>query len=130
MAIEYLIISAFVLFITIPTVIIYSQQSDTVKDEVISAQGYSAIQKISDSAESIFYQGSPSKETIKVYFPERITGANITEYEVTLYFGAKTVYVASKVPLNGSLLATNGIHEIEISAVQKNSKDFVQIDGR
>lgn len=129
-AIEYLIIMGFILFITIPSVIIYTRQSDTIKEEVIMSQAYSAIQKIADSSESIFYLGPPSKETIKVYFPERIDNATVTEKEITVHSDGKSIYVVSKVPLNGTLLPTQGIHEIEITAVQKNSKNFVQITGR
>lgn len=129
-AIEYLIIMSFILFITIPSVLIYTRQSETIKEEVIMSQAFSAIQKISDSSESIFYLGPPSKETIKVYFPERLDNATIKDYEIIIYVGGKGIYVTSKVPLNGTLLATQGIHEIEITAVQKNSKNFVQIIGR
>lgn len=129
-AIEYLIIMAFILFITIPSVIIYTRQSETIKEEVIMSQAFSAIQKIADSSESIFYLGPPSKETIKVYFPEQIDNATITNYEIVVYVGRKSIYTASKIPLNGTILVTPGIHEIEITAVQKNSKNFVQITGR
>ncbi|MBN2881105.1 hypothetical protein JXM83_03555 [Candidatus Woesearchaeota archaeon] len=128
-AIEYLIIMGIVLFLSIPSIIIYQGQSESIRDEISLSQAHVSVQKIVDTAESIFYLGAPSKETIKVYFPDSIKSISVSTYEINIIVGEHNLYLVSKIPINGTILATPGIHEIEILA-KTNGTTYIQITGK
>ena len=64
---------------TVPLIVLFYQQSQNINQEVTSSQLDKAASEIRDSADEVYYLGSPSKKTITVYkgasfetFPEAV----------------------------------------------------------
>ena len=127
-AMEYMIIVAFVAIITLPLVVIFMTQSDETNDDVKSNQVYLIAKKIADAAESVYYLGEPSKTTLKIYFPESIFLTSVGNNEITFRMktrnGVDDVVVMTAVEVNGTLPSTAGIHYIKI----ESKGDYVWIE--
>jgi len=83
-SIEFLIIIGFAFMMTIPLVILFYQQSESINIEVTSSQVDKIASEIRDSADEVYYLGSPSKKTLTVYIPEGVN--NITIRNNTIIF--------------------------------------------
>lgn len=128
-AMEYLIIIGFVTLITIPLVIIFQQHSKTTSEQISSAEIYQISKRISDSAETVYYLGKPSKTTLKVYFPPGIESINISGNEIIFWMhssaGSDEVVIYSPVNLSGSVSTHQGIHYLSI----ENMGGYVWVEG-
>jgi uncharacterized protein (UPF0333 family) len=119
-AMEYIIIVAFVAVITVPLIVVFMTQSDETNDDVKSNQVYQIAKKISDSAESVYYLGEPSKTTLKMYFPRDIFLTSIGNKEIVFKMktknGVDDVVVMTSVDVNGTLPTKSGVHYIKIES--------------
>jgi uncharacterized protein (UPF0333 family) len=119
-SIEYLAVFAFAMLLTIPLIILYIDQSNSMKIDTANAQAYRVVSKIADSADEIYYQGSPAKKTIRIAFPEGIQEVNITGsyIEFKINIDGRDYYVGrnSHSPLNGTLRKFSGDHVITFTA--------------
>jgi uncharacterized protein (UPF0333 family) len=117
---EYLAVFAFALLLTIPLIILYIDQSNSIKTDTANAQAYRVVSKISDSADEVYYQGVPAKKTIRIAFPEGVEEININgsyiEFEINI--DGKDYYIGkeSHSPLNGTLRRFSGDHTITFTA--------------
>ena len=119
-SVEYVIIIGFILFITIPLILIFYEHTSSTNDQVITSQVDKIAKKVVDSAESIYYLGEPSKTRIKVYMPTNVKEVII--YEKEIVFKVKTrsgitdISQLSPVNISGSISATKGIQYISIES--------------
>lgn len=126
--IEYMVIIGFVTFAIISTLamaIVYSGQT---KDNIRLNQAESFSVQLINSAESVFFAGEPSKATVSLYLPDGIKYLNITSDYVVMTIstsaGENVVSYKSKVPLNGTISAGEGIKKLTLTA----KSNFVQIN--
>ena len=126
---EYVIIVAFVVAITVPMIVIYMTHSNETNDDIKSNQAEQIIKKIVDSAESVYYLGEPSKTTMKAYFPRNIFDILIGNKELTFRMknrnGISDITIMAAVDINGTLPTTSGIHYITI----ESKGDYVWIES-
>jgi len=119
-SVEYVIIIGFALLITIPLILIFYEHTRTTSDQVIASQVDQIARKIVDNSESVYYLGEPSKTRVKVYMPENIEEAIISNKEVTFRVKTKSgitdISHISSVEINGSIAITPGIHYISIES--------------
>ena len=119
-SVEYLLVIGFVAIITIPLIILYYKFTTDASDEIITSQINQIARKIVDSAESVYFLGSPSQTTIKVYIPNKIKGASLDNKEVvfnvTTRAGISEIVQVSSVDLTGDLPITPGIYSIILKA--------------
>ena len=127
---EYLLVAGFAFVITIPIIIAFYLQSGNINDDINMNQISQIGRKIVDSSESVFYLGSPSQTTLKVYMPPRIKGVTIGTntggvvegreivFSVETQSATKDVVVTSRVLLRGNISSVSGIHHLQIRADQ------------
>ncbi|MFH1711595.1 MAG: hypothetical protein ABH840_04750 [Nanoarchaeota archaeon] len=117
---EYMIIIGFVTFIVITTLGIALYYSSGIRDRIMVIQMSNCAKEIISSAESVFYQGNPSKATILCYLPENINQIEIIENSLVFTYqsdsGISRTSFSSKVPISGSLPAFSGTRKIKIFA--------------
>jgi len=117
---EYLVIIGFVAVITIPLIILYYNYVADSSDEIITSQINQIANKIVDTAESVYFLGEPSQTTIKVYIPDKITGASLDNKEVLFNVNTKAgiseIVKVSSVDLTGDLPIKQGTYSITIKA--------------
>lgn len=70
---EYLAIFGVAALMLIPLIIIFASQTGTIEADIAYAQTENALSRIVDSAEEIYFQGHPSKKTLRVQFPKGIS---------------------------------------------------------
>lgn len=119
-SVEYLLIIGFVAVITVPLIILYYRYTSDSSDEIIASQLSQIANKIADAAESVYFLGSPSQTTIKVYIPGQIAGASVDNKEVlfniTTRSGISQIIQVSSVKLTGNLPIERGAYSITIKA--------------
>lgn len=117
---EYMIIVGFVIVITIPMILIFSSQSTSIDESLISNQAALIASKIVDSAETVYYLGNSSKVTFKVNMPKMIHGVNISNNEVVFrikqHNGISDIVKYSIVPINGTISKKAGIFNIVVES--------------
>lgn len=117
---EYVIIVGFILFITIPLILIFYEHTSSTNDQVITSQVDMIAKKVVDSAESVYYLGEPSKTRIKVYMPTNVEDVIIDNYEIVFKVktrsGITDISQPSSVNISGSISVTKGIHYINIES--------------
>ena len=119
-SLEFLIVVAFALMITIPLVIIFYQQSESINTEVSASQIDKVASEMRDAADEVYYLGAPSKKTITIYMPEGVNNvtlrnntiifsvdAPINDYELVKWTAAN---------LTGSIKSYSGIHHVSAEA--------------
>ena len=119
-SVEYLMVMGFVVLLTVPLIIIYYNFTSDSSYEIITSQVFQIATKIVDAAESVYFLGSPSQTTIKVYIPAQIAGASLDNKEVlfniTTRSGNSEIVQVSSVDLTGELPITQGLHTITLKA--------------
>ncbi|MBW2966938.1 hypothetical protein KY362_00470, partial [Candidatus Woesearchaeota archaeon] len=71
-----------------------------------------------DAAEAMYYLGEPSRTKIRAFFPKNINSITVGNNEITFIVHTKEgedhVVIYSTVPVQGSLDAHSGYHNINI----------------
>ena len=115
---EYLIIVGFVAVMIIPMMLIFYTYAGQTEDKIVSNQVQKISLKISDSAESMYYLGEPSRTQIRAFFPKNIREITIGNNEVVFIIQTKVgvdhVVVYTPVPVQGSLDTHSGYHNIKV----------------
>ena len=119
-SVEFMVVMAFVLLMITPTILIFRSQIKSMNEQVNINQAYAIEKKIISSAEEMYYFGSPSKTTIKVYMPSGVKNIKITDNEiifnVTTQYGTTEVVQATPVNLTGSISHISGLKYITIES--------------
>lgn len=127
-SVEFITIFGFVFLMTIPLLIVFFDTSNSVQDNLAQNHINNFAIKIVDKAETIYYMGSPSKTTIKVFFPTHIeyirfinaTDTTLSAIEIGYLTQKNTIdniQQLSYVNLTGSLSTASGPHYIKIEAL-------------
>ena len=121
-SVEFITIFGFVFLMTIPLIIIFFDQTGSVKDSIASNQIRNIAIKLSDKAETVYYLGIPSKTTVKAHFPDNIE--YITLSDRTIIFGYKDynnnmheIVAVSLVNITGNISTEPGTHYIEVESL-------------
>ena len=124
---EFLLVVGFAFLMTIPLIVIFYQQSQSINTEVSASQVDKVASEARDAADEVYYMGAPSKKSISIFMPEGVNsvsftnntgGASITfnvnspdgDYEVVKWVASKT--------LSGSIGNFEGIHCIAAFACE------------
>lgn len=111
----------FIFMMIIPLVVIFMQENDNMEKEIAISSAAKISKELIDAAEEIYYKGPPSKTTIKVNFPKRITNITISSKEISMKIMASKgiineISYPSEINLSGTLEIFSGLHIIEIES--------------
>jgi hypothetical protein len=119
-AIEYLIIVGFALTVIAVLTIVYYEHDSSSRNRIAVSQVDRIAKKIVDSAETVYYLGSPTRTTLKVYLPSSIERIVISNREVNFQVrskdGLSDIESLSAVNLTGNISTTEGIKYIKVIA--------------
>ena len=120
-AMEYVILVGFLMVLSIPLVIIFTENSRSVTDQVSTNQAYSIGKKIIGTAETVAALGTPSKSTVTLNFPAGITAITVGPRSIVFNMSSgkyKTqVEVVSAMNITGSLNPAQGQKDVTIEAL-------------
>ena len=120
LSMEFLIIVGFAFFMTIPLIIIFYQQSESINNDITASQVDKVASEIRDAADEVFYLGAPSKKTVTVYLPEGVQSISITGDKIVFLVdspsGDYEVVKWSATNLTGSIQNYKGIHHVSVEA--------------
>lgn len=118
---EYLVVVGFVIAILIPSSYIFYTFSQDFRDEVASSQLRKVAQEVTEAAESVYYQGPPSKQSLRVSIPHQVSNDIVNGREVG--FGIRTqggkqsdIVVVSAVNVTGALPDEQGVYTVVVTA--------------
>lgn len=132
-AVEMLIVIGIAFTMLIPSLLLFSQYSATGNQVVIASQVDRIGKEIISNVEAIYFYGKNSKTTIKVSFPDGLTGVyinkqnppihNISElvFNATLFGGQTQFVYFTKINISGNLTAGYQMED----AVSQGIKTFV-----
>jgi uncharacterized protein (UPF0333 family) len=125
---EFLIVVGFAFLMTIPLVIIFFQQSQTINTEVTASQADKVASEIRDAADEVYYLGSPSKKTITIYVPEGVKSITLLDNKIIFLVdspgGDYELVKWSAANLSGGVPASKGLLRI---AAESNDNNTVSI---
>jgi len=126
---EYLILLAFIMGITLVLVLLFQTYSQETMDTIRMKQLDQVARKIIDSAEKVYYLGEPSKITVKANLPANVKSVHIGNKEI--YFivstaqGDNELVYATKINVTGTIPVNEGIYEIKV----ESKGNYVQISS-
>lgn len=123
-AMEYLLVVAFSVMLTIPLIWYLFQGYNDMTKDVHVEQLSEVAREVAFQAEKVFYQGPGSRSVISAYFPPGVTNANITksgngawiEFELDGFVGNIESYIAADVCGDYVLGTFSGPHKIRVVA--------------
>lgn len=119
-AMEFLIVMTFAFLMTIPLIILFYKQSEDLNRDITASQIDKIASEIRDTADEVYYLGSPSKKTISVFMPESVESITIGGKKIVFTIdapGADYELVKWSVAnLTGSIQTYSGIHQISVEA--------------
>ena len=128
-SIEYLVIAGFVMALVIGVLGAGLVYSSRLQDTVNLNQLSTFANKLTQSAESVYYSGEPSRVTSTAYLPNVVSSIQIVSndivFDVRTASGVNKMSYSSKVPLvlQGTLSASSGVKRFQLRA----SSDHVTI---
>jgi hypothetical protein len=117
---EYLMLLAFILGITIVLVLIFQTYSQDTMDTIRMKQVDQLGRKLVDSVEKVYYLGEPSKITLKASLPSNVKSVSIGNKEIffvmsTAQGNNELVYVTN-INVTGSLPVNEGVYQIFVES--------------
>lgn len=122
---EYLMVVGLAVAMLLPLLVIYYYTSANINAEVITSQADKVFNKITDSADEVYFQGYPAKKTFNAYFPEHIQDINVAGDSIIVQFDAAagihhSEYI-SYANLTGNLSRVEGVHVIRVFVNEDNT---------
>ncbi len=118
---EYLIVMGFVVLMSVPLVVIFFEQSAGAQDYVNADRASQIGRQVVDSAEKVYYLGSPSVTTLKVSMPDTVNAVIISPADITFRMdtgsGQSDVTIPSDVALSGNISSASGLQYIRIQSL-------------
>jgi hypothetical protein len=118
--IEYMIILAFVTFVIMVVLSFAVVYSNQIQDKFRLNQVDNFAIGLINSAEMVFFSGEPSKTTILLSLPSGVNEISIVPegiiFRVVTSSGENVRLFESSVPLSGSVVTTEGLKEIVLTA--------------
>ncbi len=126
---EFLILMGFLTFVMVVIIGAGFYYSNTINDRMKSSQIANFANKITSTAEVVFYAGEPSKATITAHLPDGVTDLQIIENSIvithSLTSGENTIAYQSSVPMvenfSAELSIFSGIKSIVIVANESHA---------
>jgi len=126
-AVEYLIIVSVAFMILIPLILFLNQTFIGYSDDNKLSKADTAAKKIGHTADWVYSQGPPAKQTIEVYIPKDIEEVSLINktlsFKVRTSAGISDVYHETVATLNGTIPITSGYYFLSLVAFQ----DYVNI---
>lgn len=122
-AMEYLLVAGFAFVLLVPIIIIAYTQSAQFSTDVTAAQVQKVGSTIVDNVNAAYYAGPPTKRTLRLYFPEKITSITIANSSIIFEVQGtpRYNYVAfAAANMTGTLRPYAGLHTITITADDPN----------
>lgn len=125
---EYLMMMGFALLLLIPTIFLFATESENIKSDIAMSHATQVARKIADKAEEVYYQGEPSRTTIKVNIPQGIENITFDNKEIIIYLRNPdnvilAIIESSPVNITGNVSSKEGVHFIQI----KSEGDYVSV---
>lgn len=126
---EFLILMGFLTFVIIGILSIGYFYSNTINDRIRSSQVNNFANKITSTAEIVFYAGEPSKLTIFTHLPEGVEDIQIVDNNIVITYNSATgknvISFSSDVPISENISAeissSSGIKNINIVANESHA---------
>ena len=119
---EYLTVVGISLFLLMPMIIIFYQQSGGLTDDINAAQLEKIGLELMDAAEEVYYLGPPTQKFMVIYLPQHINNIVISQQELLFNYsvtgGTRIYSLGTNIPLNlsGTLKTFQGQHRISVQA--------------
>jgi len=132
-SLEFLMVVGFAFLLTIPLIILFYQQTDNINTEVTASQLDKIASEIRDSADEVYYLGTPSKKTITVYMPDSVKSIDFNENRVEFWVESSSgdyqlvKWLAANITADSSMGISEGIHKISVESVETFSASEVRI---
>ena len=118
--VEYMIIIGFVTIAIMSILVLAYFYSNEIKDRIRLNQVENFAAQLVSSAESDFFQGEPSKTTVRLYLPEGIEAVTLDQYNLIITTrtssGQNIRAFSSDVILNGTISSGEGIKKLALEA--------------
>lgn len=119
---EYLLMMGFTFMLLIPTIILFAQQQNNIESDMSASQATQIARKIADKSEEMYYQGEPSRTTLKVFIPNGVENITFDNMTIIVYFKDSDgvihdIVQEAPVTINGTIGNSNGLHVIEIRSM-------------
>ena len=118
----------FTLVLLIPTILLFATESEHIKSDIAISQASQIAREIAYKAEEMYYQGEPSKTTLKVNIPRGIENMTFQNKEIIIYYKTSDnviLDISQITPINisGNISTVQGVHLIAI----KSEGDYVSV---
>ncbi len=117
---EFLVIIGLAFLMTIPLIIVFYQQSETLNTDITTSQIDKVANKIRDASDEVYYLGSPSKKTVTVFMPEGVQSISISGNKIIFIIdspsGDYELVKWSAANLSGSIQTYKGIHHVSVES--------------
>ncbi len=128
-SIEFMVVVGLMLLVLVPLIIAYYENTRASSNTIQSEQLDKVAKEITDTAETVYYMGEPSKITIQAYIPHGVESVSISNNEIVFKVvrgdNTSDIVSVSKVNISGSISNSEGIHNIILEA----KEGYVEING-
>lgn len=115
---EMLVTFMVAITLLLPAVVYVISIQSTYADSYKISLAQNVVNKLSEAADTIFLQGTPSKITLTLQFPEGISETEVAgdtiRIRVTTSAGGNDIVQTTKEPVLGSLPETSGVYKIVV----------------
>lgn len=119
-AMEYLVIFAVVVIMTLPLILIFTVQTENMQTDITNAQLKKIGDELTNAVSDVYYMGAPAQKTIRVTFPSGVDSILMYDklIEVNVTTAELSYGISWDMPTNvtGSLGPFQGDHYIVIQA--------------
>lgn len=118
----------FTLLLLIPTIILFATESNNLQSDIAASHATQIARKIADKAEEVYYQGAPSKTTIRISIPKGVENITFSSKEVIISYRnpdnlLQEIIQNTPINISGNISASVGVHFISI----KSEGDYVSV---
>lgn len=110
----------FAFLMTIPLIVIFYQQSETLNTDITASQVDKVASEIRDAADEVYYLGIPSKKTVNVYIPKSVQNITIGNRNIVFVVdspdGDFEIVKWTAGNLTGTMKVFAGIHRVVVEA--------------
>ena len=121
-SVEYMILIGFVMIVLSALLLISLVYTTDFDDSVTLSQVDRIVAEMADAVDTVYYQGEPSRTTLKIFFPEGIEGVQLNQtdinFKVRTRSGVTDVFRKTSVPMQGIIDTGYGYHNMLIEARQ------------
>ena len=119
---EYVMMMGFTLLLLMPTIIIFATEQNNIKSDIAASHATQIARKLAEKSEEMFYQGAPSRTTIKISIPHGVENITFQNQDVVVGFRNQEnvlneIIESTSVNITGFIDVKNsGVYFIQIKA--------------